>query len=327
MAKEKSQTSNLTIDTRIDLNEWCVEYYCLVEGNPHFCAENAIMRYKFDRAFWVYFTLAHNFSLGPKPTKDIQHRILSYTRDNCENSTIVADLRIVYDEFDHSKYGRFNHRYTFRESHKPFKPILPQPEMYELLLSPRTGIERSDNSSKEYLSVTQIWSVVMNIWEYVVFREDYVRFSKFDLIMLWEDMIDIADYFLGTAKQFGEFNDDRPKDEDPFYLLNLMFNFFHDQSGKKEHEIIIDSALKKLTYDTFTNLTDEMIRRKIIIKCQECGFFAIYRHAKKFCSLAVDGQDCSKRHFSKLDYVKHRQKRLETRKAWIRKTRKEIPGY
>jgi hypothetical protein len=196
-----------------------------------------------------------------------------------------------------------------------------------LLLSPKTPIEDSGNSRVEYLDVTTVSNILTRIWEYVVFRENYVRFSRFSLLFFWEDMIDIADYFLGTAKRYGEDNELKPADSDPFFDLNWMLKFFSNPSSKKKLEIIIDSALKKLAYDTFVNLTDELIRKKIIIKCKECGFFAIYRSGKKFCSPTTDGQDCSRRYFSRLDYARHRQRRLETRKAWMRKTRKEIPGY
>jgi len=77
----------------------------------------------------------------------------------------------------------------------------------------------------------------------------------------------------------------------------------------------------------FDDLIDDIITNDQAIECQHCHLLASYFRNKKFCSKATDGRNCFGRHHSKQDYLRHKAKRLPVKRAWIKKTRREIPGY
>lgn len=77
----------------------------------------------------------------------------------------------------------------------------------------------------------------------------------------------------------------------------------------------------------FDDLIDDIIANNQAIKCQHCQLLASYFRNKKYCSKATDGRNCFGRHHSKQDYLRHKGKRLPVKRAWIKKARREIPGY
>ena len=77
----------------------------------------------------------------------------------------------------------------------------------------------------------------------------------------------------------------------------------------------------------FDSLIDDMKAQHQLIECKHCHLLAKYFRNKKFCSKATDGRNCFGKHHSKQDYLRHKAKRLNTKRAWIKKARKEIPGY
>ena len=77
----------------------------------------------------------------------------------------------------------------------------------------------------------------------------------------------------------------------------------------------------------FDDLINDAIAREQLIECQHCHLLASYFRNKKFCSKATDGRNCFGRHHSKQDYLRHKGKRLPVKRAWIKKARREIPGY
>jgi len=77
----------------------------------------------------------------------------------------------------------------------------------------------------------------------------------------------------------------------------------------------------------FDDLINDVIANDQLIKCQHCHLLATYFRNKKFCSKATDGRNCFGRHHSKQDYLRHKGKRLPVKRAWIKKARREIPGY
>lgn len=77
----------------------------------------------------------------------------------------------------------------------------------------------------------------------------------------------------------------------------------------------------------FDSLIADMKAHDQLIECAHCYLLAKYFRNKKFCSKLTDGRNCFGKHHSKQDYLRHKTKRLNTKRAWIKKTRKEIPGY
>jgi len=77
----------------------------------------------------------------------------------------------------------------------------------------------------------------------------------------------------------------------------------------------------------FDSLISNMKANNQLIECEHCHLLAKYFRNKKFCSKLTDGRNCFGKHHSKQDYLRHKTKRLNTKRAWIKKTRKEIPGY
>lgn len=77
----------------------------------------------------------------------------------------------------------------------------------------------------------------------------------------------------------------------------------------------------------FDSLVEDMKANNQLIECAHCHLLARYYRNKKFCSKTTDGKNCFAQYHSKKDYARHKAKRLNTKKAWINKTRKEIPGY
>lgn len=77
----------------------------------------------------------------------------------------------------------------------------------------------------------------------------------------------------------------------------------------------------------FDDLIDDVIANNQLIECKHCHLLASYFRNKKFCSKATDGRNCFGRHHSKQDYLRHKGKRLPVKRAWIKKARREIPGY
>jgi hypothetical protein len=77
----------------------------------------------------------------------------------------------------------------------------------------------------------------------------------------------------------------------------------------------------------FDDLISDAIAQNQIIECQHCHLLASYFRNKKFCSKATDGRNCFGKHHSKQDYQRHKGKRLPVKRAWIKKARREIPGY
>lgn len=77
----------------------------------------------------------------------------------------------------------------------------------------------------------------------------------------------------------------------------------------------------------FDSLIDDMKANDQLLECAHCHLLAKYFRNKKFCSKSTDGRNCFGKHHSKQDYIRHKAKRLNTKRAWIKKTRKEIPGY
>jgi len=77
----------------------------------------------------------------------------------------------------------------------------------------------------------------------------------------------------------------------------------------------------------FDDLINDAIAQEQLIECQHCHLLASYFRNKKFCSKATDGRNCFGRHHSKQDYLRHKGKRLPVKRAWIKKARREIPGY
>ena len=77
----------------------------------------------------------------------------------------------------------------------------------------------------------------------------------------------------------------------------------------------------------FDDLIDDVITSNQLIRCNHCHLLATYFRNKKFCSKATDGRNCFGRHHSKQDYLRHKGKRLPVKRAWIKKARREIPGY
>lgn len=77
----------------------------------------------------------------------------------------------------------------------------------------------------------------------------------------------------------------------------------------------------------FDDLIKDAITQEQLIECQHCYLLAAYFRNKKFCSKATDGRNCFGRHHSKQDYLRHKGKRLPVKRAWIKKVRREIPGY
>jgi len=77
----------------------------------------------------------------------------------------------------------------------------------------------------------------------------------------------------------------------------------------------------------FDDLIDDVIASNQLIRCNHCHLLATYFRNKKFCSKATDGRNCFGRHHSKQDYLRHKGKRLPVKRAWIKKARREIPGY
>jgi len=90
----------------------------------------------------------------------------------------------------------------------------------------------------------------------------------------------------------------------------------------KEQDITAD-----IIFLFLNSFIETLIKNKSIIVCKNCGSFAKYFRNKKFCSKNVDGRNCLQRYFSNLDYKKFRAKRLKVKRAWMQKTRKEIPNY
>ncbi|MFA5345760.1 MAG: hypothetical protein WC315_05755 [Candidatus Omnitrophota bacterium] len=77
----------------------------------------------------------------------------------------------------------------------------------------------------------------------------------------------------------------------------------------------------------FDDLIDDVITSNQLIRCNHCHLLATYFRNKKFCSKATDARNCFGRHHSKQDYLRHKGKRLPVKRAWIKKARREIPGY
>jgi hypothetical protein len=257
----------------------------------------------------------------------MQQRISNYLRyhkhsSEVDSDRLVLDIRIVCDIFDELKYEKSKWNYVSKVSSKPFIPILPQPELWKLLLPLVSEVKKTDS--------LETWDTLVgtyqNIWRYVVEIEDYIALSHWTFGFMWDDLMDIAGFFLGTEKKYGE-GSGFERDTDPIDDLNNLYCHFLAFPDKREKELMIDAALKKLVYDFFISLTQELIRKKIIIRCQNCGFFAKYYLGKKFCSPRTDGPDCSRAYFSRLDYHRHKEKRLPAIRARMRKYRREMPGY
>lgn len=316
----------------INSQEWSILYFKEIEGGriiyrvTNCCLAEAI-EYGLDKAFWVYYTIAfNNLNTGSRPSKYLQQRIsncLRYYKHSSEihRGTLVLDIRIVYDIFDQCKYEELKWNYVQKRSRRPFNPILPQPELWKLLL-PITYQEKKSGRSECYSLI----ETYQNIWRYVVETEDYVALSFWTYDWFWEDLMDIAGFFLGTEKKYGE-GSGFERETDPIDDLNNLYWHFLAFPEKRKKELMIDSALKKLVYDFFISLTQELIRKKIIIRCQNCDFFARYYPGKKFCSPRTDGLDCSRAYFSRQDYHRHRDKRLPAIKARMRQFRLDMPGY
>ena len=77
----------------------------------------------------------------------------------------------------------------------------------------------------------------------------------------------------------------------------------------------------------FDDLIKDAISQDQLIECQHCHLLASYFRNKKFCSKATDSRNCFGKHHSKQDYLRHKGKRLPVKRAWIKKARREIPGY
>lgn len=99
--------------------------------------------------------------------------------------------------------------------------------------------------------------------------------------------------------------------KDAEQLLNDFFN-----------QVKPNTALEKFLISFYESFGKECINNNWLITCKNCNSYTTYFRTKKFCS-----KTCSKRFHSKQDYRKYRAKRLPLRRAWMQKTRKEIPHY
>ncbi|HLF18992.1 MAG TPA: hypothetical protein VI749_08935 [Candidatus Omnitrophota bacterium] len=77
----------------------------------------------------------------------------------------------------------------------------------------------------------------------------------------------------------------------------------------------------------FDSLIDDMKANHQLIECAHCRLLARYFRNKKFCNKTTDGRNCFGQYHSKKDYSRHKTKRLKAKREWIKKARKEIPGY
>ena len=99
---------------------------------------------------------------------------------------------------------------------------------------------------------------------------------------------------------------------------------------KDLHSCKLGSFAVKAGYEKIgltPDLIDDVITSNQLIRCNHCHLLATYFRNKKFCSKATDGRNCFGRHHSKQDYLRHKGKRLPVKRAWIKKARREIPGY
>jgi|GEM_PF-2482337 hypothetical protein len=82
-----------------------------------------------------------------------------------------------------------------------------------------------------------------------------------------------------------------------------------------------------LLHSFFDSLIKDLIKNKIIFRCEFCGDYFLFRRNKKFCSLKTEGKDCAKKARNKRYYETKAPKLREKSRKEMRETRAEYKKH
>ncbi|MDD3374435.1 MAG: hypothetical protein PHY73_01760 [Candidatus Omnitrophica bacterium] len=232
--------------------------------------------------------------------------------DNCianKQERIFLGLRIHLNEISVAKINKDAPYGTGIDSYKNISEVAPEirdiisglkPERIHHILTAYHTQESFDEGDVENF-LTGAKDFIEEIDEVIHYKDsDFIKLLKniARLCFLWRDKQKISSKFIKEANNF--------------ILLR--------------REIRYNPVIEFIGL-FFDDLINDAKENNQLIECAHCHLLAKYYRNKKFCSKTTDGKNCFAQYHSKKDYARHKAKRLNTKKAWINKTRKEIPGY
>jgi hypothetical protein len=87
-----------------------------------------------------------------------------------------------------------------------------------------------------------------------------------------------------------------------------------------KYHAVSPSLLEKFICEMYMSFADELIRRKLVSKCQFCGRLFSFKKKKLFCTMAYEKRDCGKKERNKRYYIKNKVRILPK----IRKATKDL---
>ena len=104
---------------------------------------------------------------------------------------------------------------------------------------------------------------------------------------------------------------------------NISKKFIEDLNTFNRNFLPIQNEFDNFFYSFFNDLLLDIVQKKKLLVCPECGDIIQYKHGKKYCSIKTEGKDCGKKARNKKYYKKH-SKEIRPK---ARKTTKELREF
>lgn len=214
---------------------------------------------------------------------------------------------------DASKFNEFWNRHPIEED---FEIIFNDIWKICVIKEEKTFISQEDFTN-------YIWLIRFLIENTLVFQIDELTYNEWERYT--HQYLAEADSVFPTQKEHRSFfegwvikkGDSTEKIKTTFFRdIKKILNLFLEK-------IKPDNGAGIFLHKIYDSYIDELIKKKLFIKCAQCGSLANYYRGKKRCSLKSDGKNCSKKGSNYRYYQSHKPKL----KSYYRKEMKHTRNF